>query len=137
MDEATKGASSMDTNELRHRWAKAWGIAPCPFIGRAMLQKSLAYKLYENTISAEGMKRAAQLVAAYKRDDQTFCKKAVLKYGTELIRSYEGKKHVVRVIEGGFEYGGHHYKSLSKIANDITGSKWNGWVFFGVKKVQK
>lgn len=48
---------------------------------------------------------------------------------------HEGRKHSVLVKAEGFEYQGQIYSSLSKIANDITGKRWNGWVFFGLKKV--
>jgi len=57
-----------------------------------------------------------------------------LKPGTRLERIYKGKAHNVLVTESGFEYQDQLYKSLSKIANDITGKRWNGWVFFGLKK---
>lgn len=57
-----------------------------------------------------------------------------IKSGTSLIREYKGERHQVMVLNKGFEYRNKIYKSLSAIANEITGSKWNGKVFFGVKK---
>jgi hypothetical protein len=50
------------------------------------------------------------------------------------VRVYNGRKHNVLVKADGFEYQDQTYGSLSKIANDITGKRWNGWVFFGIKK---
>ena len=50
-----------------------------------------------------------------------------------LIREFKGKKYEIKVLENGYEYGGKIYKSLSAIANYITGTRWNGKVFFGVK----
>ncbi|NCC53795.1 MAG: DUF2924 domain-containing protein [Spartobacteria bacterium] len=50
-----------------------------------------------------------------------------------LVRMHEGKKHSVLVLADGFEYGGQVYSSLTKITNDITGKRWNGWVFFGLR----
>ena len=55
------------------------------------------------------------------------------KPGTRLVRMHEGRKHSVLVKAEGFEYQGRVYSSLSKIANEITGKHWNGWVFFGLK----
>ena len=57
-----------------------------------------------------------------------------IKSGTKLIREYKGEKHEVMALDKGFEYKGKAYKSLSAIANEITGTRWNGKVFFGLKK---
>ena len=57
-----------------------------------------------------------------------------IKTGTKFIREYQGRKHEVTAVEKGFEYNNKKYKSLSAIANEITGTRWNGKVFFGVKK---
>ena len=54
--------------------------------------------------------------------------------GTDLVRRYQGKDIVVRVRNDGFEYDGKPYKSLSAIARAITGTRWNGWLFFGLRK---
>ena len=53
--------------------------------------------------------------------------------GTQIIREYEGVQHVVTVRADDFEYEGRPYQSLSAIARHITGTRWNGWVFFGLK----
>ena len=53
--------------------------------------------------------------------------------GTRLIREWQGIEHAVTVRGDDFEYQGRPYKSLSAIARDITGVRWNGWVFFGLK----
>ena len=53
--------------------------------------------------------------------------------GTRLIREWQGAEHSVTVRGDDFEYQGRPYKSLSAIAREITGVRWNGWVFFGLK----
>jgi hypothetical protein len=53
--------------------------------------------------------------------------------GTQLIREWQGISHCVTVRTDDFEYLGRPYKSLSSVAHEITGTKWNGWVFFGLK----
>src|SRR4029077_16183463 len=53
--------------------------------------------------------------------------------GTKLIREWQGIDHCVTVRANDFEYLGRPYKSLSSVAREITGTKWNGWVFFGLK----
>ncbi|MFM8613424.1 MAG: DUF2924 domain-containing protein, partial [Alphaproteobacteria bacterium] len=54
--------------------------------------------------------------------------------GTRLIREYQSVAHCVTVREEGFEYQGRPYQSLSAIARTITGTRWNGWLFFGLRK---
>jgi hypothetical protein len=54
--------------------------------------------------------------------------------GTRLVREYDGVQHVVTVRADDFEYEGRPYRSLSAIARHITGTRWNGWVFFGLRQ---
>lgn len=118
-------------------WALAWGRQPHARIGRTMLEKSLQYKTLElegHGLTPEQLARLEQLVREYKRNPACFDEISPLKPGTRLVRMHNGKKHSVLVKAEGFEYGGQTYSSLSKIANDITGKRWNGWVFFGLKK---
>ena len=56
------------------------------------------------------------------------------KAGTLLTREFKGKVHVVKVLDDGFEYESQRYKSLSAIATEIAGTRWNGFVFFGLDK---
>lgn len=123
---------ALSIEELRKKWSRAWDIEPHTRIGRVMLEKSLAYKEQVN-LSAEQQERLDRLIRDYKRNPNNIGQNA-LKPGTRLERIYKGFKHNVLVTNSGFEYEGQNYSSLSKIANDITGSRWNGWVFFGLKK---
>ena len=54
--------------------------------------------------------------------------------GTQLIREWRGVEHKVTVLADGFEWEGRRYKSLSAVARAITGTRWNGLAFFGVKR---
>lgn len=54
--------------------------------------------------------------------------------GAVLVREYKGTDHKVKVLASGFEYEGITYKSLSAIARHITGTNWNGLVFFGLRR---
>jgi len=56
--------------------------------------------------------------------------------GTRLIREWQGVEHCVTVRDDGYEYQGRPYKSLSAVARAITGTRWNGWLFFGLKNRQ-
>ena len=125
-------------NELRQMWAKAWGKLPHGTMGRTMMIESLKFKQWEKEtggLKAKQQDRLNGLIKTYKRNPESFKKVANLKPGTRLVRIWKNKKHCATVMRDGFEYQGQTYKSLSKIANDITGKNWNGWVFFGLKKV--
>ncbi len=54
--------------------------------------------------------------------------------GSVLSRRYQGAECRVTVLEKGFEYRGERYRSLSKIAREITGTNWNGFLFFAVQR---
>jgi len=126
---------NLSLNELRQSWSEAWGKQPHARIGRAMLEKSLAFKTSDRHLTPEQQARLNYLIKQYKRNPTCFDKQSgALKPGTKLVRMHKGKKHSVLVKADGFEYAGRSYSSLSKIANDITGKRWNGWIFFGLKK---
>jgi hypothetical protein len=63
-------------------------------------------------------------------------RKPKFKFGTRLIREWQGRTYEVTVLERGFDWNGKIYRSLSAIARGITGTRWNGHVFFGLKSRQ-
>lgn len=130
----------LSVEELRRRWAEAWGLKPHKHIGRRMLEKSLVFKLKE--LNGLGLTRLQQkklehLVKTYKRNPRCFDDRIGLKAGVRLVRTWKGKRINVLVKENGFEYNGTLYKSLSSLARTITGVTWNGWKFFGLKEKKK
>jgi len=128
----------LSLSELRQKWAEYWGMEPHARIGRKMLEKSLAYKMRQargDGLTAEQQKRLDNLVAAYKRNPKFFDEGlSGLKPGVRLVKPYNGTHHSVLVKTDGFEYREKIFGSLSEIAFTITGTRWNGWVFFGLKK---
>jgi hypothetical protein len=54
--------------------------------------------------------------------------------GTLLTRDFKGRTYIVKVLDDGFEYDGRQYRSLSAIAIEITGTRWNGFLFFGLTR---
>jgi hypothetical protein len=57
--------------------------------------------------------------------------------GTLLTRDFKGRTHVVKVLTDGFEYEGRTYRSLSAIAGEIAGTRWNGFLFFGLNREER
>jgi hypothetical protein len=97
----------------------------------------LAYRLQEvayGGLSATTRKRLRALADEIDSNRPRPQRSAVrLKAGTRLIREWNGHTHVVSVLEKGVEYRGKHYGSLSEVARAITGTRWSGPAFFGLK----
>ena len=130
---------SASTAQLKALWRDLFaGDAP-PY-NRRFLESRLAYRIQE--IAYGGLKPAtvARLEALGEQLDGG--KPGVRRLradsrpiaGTRLIREYRGHEHTVTVLADGYEWQGRPYKSLSAIARAITGTRWNGWVFFGVRR---
>jgi hypothetical protein len=130
--------TQLSMSELREKWAKYWGIQPHAALGRVMLQKSLEFKLRElhgEWLDAEQQKRLDNLITSYKRNPKFFDEGlSELKPGIRLVKNYNGEHHSVTVLADGFEYRDKVYGNLSEITSVIAGTRWNGWVFFGLKK---
>jgi hypothetical protein len=100
----------------------------------------LAYRIQEQTfgpLTLESLRRLRQLARTFEADPR----KAIpsgprIKAGTRLVRQWRGEVHVVNVQAKDFEYKGSRYQSLSEIARLITGTRWSGPLFFGVKSNQ-
>lgn len=95
-----------------------------------------ACEAYIASQRSEGWKRLQQLGEQLDGGNITTRRvRADLKpiVGTRLIREWQGVEHTVTVTLDGFEWQGRPYQSLSAIARAVTGSRWNGWVFFGLK----
>lgn len=141
MHKLDNNIAHQSTTELRRIWAELWGIHPHRYLRREILEKSIAFKRREqagNGLTQQQQKRLDQLVAQYRRDPACFDDdRVILSPGTRLVRVWQGIKYNVLVMENGFEYQGQAFSSLSEIAFTITRTRWNGWLFFGLKKRKK
>lgn len=127
----------LDAAALRALWP-AWFEAPVPArMRRATLAMILAHRI--QSMTRGGLPKtagrsldalAAQEFGEAKRS--TFHRTDV-KPGTRLVREYHGRVHDVVVVEDGYVWNGTRYRSLSAVARAITGTRWNGHVFFGLK----
>lgn len=124
--------------ELISRWRALYRSEPPRRISRDLLTRALAYRIQEQALG--GLKpstrrllaRVAADASAHRPIETTPASSPVP--GTVLLRQWQGKEHRVIVRERGVEYRGRLYKSLSEIARRITGSKWSGPLFFGLKQ---
>jgi hypothetical protein len=126
---------------LKQKWRDLFETEPPPY-NRRFLEHRLAYRLQE--LAFGGLKaetRARLRNIAEELDGSSPAKRRQVAKdrpiaGTRLIREYQGMDHCVTVRDEDFEYQGRPYKSLSAIARAITGTRWNGLVFFGLKNHQ-
>lgn len=126
------------TPDLKKQWRDLFETEPPPY-NRRFLESRLAYRIQElayGGLKPETVERLEALgeqldggntvLRRTRADDKPIA-------GTRLIREWQGVEHTVTVLQDGYEWQGRPYRSLSAIARAITGTRWNGWVFFGLK----
>lgn len=128
------------TSDLKAQWRDLFDTEPPPF-NRQYLESRLAYRIQElayGGLKPETLRRLEKLAeqvggkgsARRKRQDR------MPMAGTRLVREWQGVEHTVTVTGDGFDWQGRPYKSLSAIARAITGTRWNGPLFFGLRNRQ-
>jgi hypothetical protein len=131
------GLPKLSVKELQKLWRDVFGEEPrC--LQKTWLVRRLAYRLQEIAYSTDTAKlekvyeEAANGKACRKRNrsDDVWMPVA----GTRLTREWQGEEHQVTVLVNGFDYRGQRYRSLSIIARTITGVRWSGPRFFGLKR---
>lgn len=131
-----EAVAGMSLTELRAFWGARWGNLP-GYRARDQLSRAIGYRLQVEAVGglpAKTKSQLAELAGRFEQDRGFSPGPAItLKPGSSLIREWGGQRHEVAVIDGGFVYQGERFASLSKLAQRITGSKWNGPVFFGIK----
>lgn len=123
--------------DLKRLWTAQFGNPPRFRAQRNLLVLILAYRLQEKAyggLSQVTRKRLRALEGAIGNGGMKHSRAAPpVKPGTRLIREWRGQTHVVSVLDKGAEYRGKRYGSLSEIARAITGTRWSGPAFFGLK----
>jgi hypothetical protein len=126
------------TTDLKQQWRDLFDSEPPPF-NRRYLESRLAYRIQELVYGGLKPETVKRLEALGEQLDGGDRKKSHIRahqtpiVGTRLIREWQGTEHLITVTANGFDWQGRPYKSLSAIARAITGTRWNGWVFFGLK----
>jgi Protein of unknown function (DUF2924) len=128
---------TLPISDLKQQWRDLFGKEPAPF-NRRHLESRLAYRIQElayGGLKPDTIRRLEALAEDLESDKQGQYRRASTRpvIGTQLVREWQGVEHRVTVLDAGFEYQGRPFKSLSAIARAITGTRWNGWVFFGMK----
>ena len=123
---------SLGIDALRKRWRMMFGAVPPKGLTKDILARMIAYRIQEEAfggLDRETIKLLDRLARGEKPNELN----RRLKPGTVLVREYNGERHTVTVMPDGFSWQETTYSSLSVIAQTITGTKWNGPRFFGLR----
>ena len=134
----------LSLSDLRHRWEQLLGGEP-PRYSREFLVRRLAHRLQE--LAHGGLSHASRAKMEELLEEAGYDELGAVRpsrkpstrrrdlpvLGTRLIREWNGVRHEVTVVQGGFEFTGRRYRSLTAIAKAITGTHWNGPAFFGLR----
>jgi hypothetical protein len=123
--------------DLRRRYRELFRTDPPKAFGPDLLRRSIAHRIQEKAyggLPASSRRLLDQLVkAAMAKPNGRLELPRRIKPGSELVRTWKGKTYRIMVMADGFAYEGETFASLSEIASGITGTKWNGPRFFGLR----
>jgi hypothetical protein len=132
--------SELTIFELREEWRRLHRMPPPMRLSRDLLTRGITYKLQERAYGGLSTATARKLEqAAADPPGRGAAKPAPpisLKPGTLLVREWRGVTHMVLIRADGIEWRGQRYRSLSVVARKITGARWSGPRFFGLRRRQ-
>jgi hypothetical protein len=137
IEDEIAGLIDQSTHELRLAWRKLHRTGPPLGLSRDLMIRALANKLQEHAQGGPSLtlwRRLQRLAGDFEKGALSFDPGSVLKTGATLVRQWRGHTHTVLVREDGFEHEGQRYRSLTVIAERITGAHWSGPRFFGVTR---
>jgi hypothetical protein len=133
----------LDPDRIRAQWVELTETAPPRYVSRSLLRRMLADRIQcarHGGMPAELKRRLLKIAASVGKGRSKAALPALppslqdrLKPGTVLVRDFQGSRHQVLVLEKGFGFRGETFASLSEIARTITGTRWSGPAFFGLK----
>ncbi len=133
--------ASLSIAQLRGRWKALYGTEPPSRASRDFLIRAVAYRIQERALGGLSvsmrrlLERVAEDVSERRRVRVAPARK--LHTGAILLREWGGVQHQVTILENGVMFRGNQYRSLSEVARVITGSRWSGPLFFGLRARSK
>ena len=122
--------------ELRAKWREIYGSPPPPKMSRGLLTRAVAHHLQEASLGGldrKAVRKLRSLLEGLEAGGEATPGPAYApKPGTRYIREWHGRTYSVTALPEGFDFEGKSYRSLSKIAREITGARWSGPRFFGL-----
>jgi hypothetical protein len=129
--------TDLSVRELKDRWRSVYGAEPPLRSSRRLLLSAIAYRIQERALGGlkPSVRRLLERASGHTGSRQSSRTRPVTRAttGTVLIRDWQGKSHHVTVLDRGVLYRKKNYRSLSQVARVITGCRWSGPLFFGLR----
>jgi len=136
-----KDLETRGDDELKNRWRSLYGTKPPHKVHRSLLIAAVAHRMQENALGALKSSVRRHLMQAVNNPAtprlSPHSPSLRPRAGTVLVRDWGGVTHQAKVLEDGILFRSKRYKSLSEVARVITGSRWSGPLFFGLKSAAK
>ena len=136
-----QGLETLDDDELKHRWGLLYGTKPPQKIHRSLLIAGVAHRLQENALGSLKSSVRRHMIQAVSNPDTPRLSPHYPNLrpgvGAVLVRDWGGVTHQAKVLEDGILFRSQRYKSLSEVARVITGTRWSGPLFFGLKSARE
>jgi len=131
-----KALNEMGVDDLRATWRERLGEPP-PIQSRDILRRALAEALQTRAagVGAASDRRLAAAAARHRMGHKPKVRTVSFKPGSTLVREWQGRRIEVKVVGDGYIWNGEKHASLSKVARMITGVRWNGPRFFGLREL--
>jgi hypothetical protein len=133
LDDELLALGDMSKVGLKDRWAKLTGL-PVPKVSAGLLRLAIAWELQARKFG--GLSRQTQQLLGQHERGKTRTRSA--EPGMRLVRAWNGRTHVVTIGEDKvIRWNEREWRSLSEVARAITGTRWSGPAFFGLKQPRK
>ena len=132
----------LDREDLAQRWRSLYGTELPTKISRPVLIQAIAYRMQEQALGGlrplarRALARAVEEIASGQPASEVPVR-VRLRPGTRLLREWQGTAYEVTVLDDGVLFRGERCRSLSEVARAITGSRWSGPLFFGLKAARQ
>ncbi len=133
------GLAGIDRRQLQELWRRLYSSDPPEQISRQLLARAVAHRMQVRALGGLSFATRRALERATEnggtKNNQSL--RGDLDTGLVLVRVWHGETHQVTTLEEGVQYRDKHYRSLSEVAREITGTRWSGPRFFGLKDAGK
>jgi hypothetical protein len=129
MTQEVRALAALDLAGLRDSWRRHGYGEPPKMRSKELLARLLAWKIQSDAFGGLDATTIRLL-----RSDRVPAAKSLRQPGSRIAREWQGRRYEVEVLEHGFEFDSATYRSLSEVARAITGTRWNGPRFFGLRE---